>query len=99
MAARDLGLTSGSGDDEGERLEPWDLAALGGGEADAERFVRDFVLRTGEADSTCADFRLLGLKKATRYITLCKTNGRPMRCYNFPNILFLKLSLLLNKLS
>lgn len=64
LAARGLGLTSGSGEDDGECLEPRDLAALGGGgEAEPERFVRDLVLRTGEAEATWADFRLLGLKK------------------------------------
>ena len=64
MVARDLGLTSGSGEDEDERLEPCNLAALaGGGEADAERFVRDLLLRTGEAEAAWADFRLLGLKR------------------------------------
>ena len=58
-----LGLTSRSGDDGGERLVPWDLETLGGGgEADVERFVRDLVLRTGEAESTCADLPLFGLK-------------------------------------
>lgn len=63
MVARGLGLTSGSGEDEGERLEPCNLAALGGGgETDAERFVRDF-LRAGETEAACADFRLLDLKR------------------------------------
>ena len=62
LAARDLDLTSGSGEDEGERLESCNLAAFGGGgEADAERLV----LRTGEAEAACADFRLLGLKEKT----------------------------------
>lgn len=62
LEARDLGLTSGSGEDECERLEPCNLGALaGGGEADAERLV----LRTGEADAACADFRLLGLSGDT----------------------------------
>ena len=64
LAARDLGLTSGSGEDEGEPLEPCVLATFGGGgEADAERFVRGLVLRTGEAEVACTDFRLLGLKR------------------------------------
>ena len=62
MAARDLGLLSGSGEDDGERLEPRDLAAFGGGgEAEADRFVRGFVLRAGETEEACADLRLLGL--------------------------------------
>ena len=67
LVARDLGLTSGSGEDEGERFEPCNLAALaGGGEVDAERFVRDLILRSGEAEAACADFRLLGLKRNKR---------------------------------
>ena len=67
MVARDLGLTSRSGEGEAEGLEPWDLAAFaGGGEADVERFVRDLVLRTGEVKTTCTDLRLLGLEKGTR---------------------------------
>lgn len=47
---------------DGEHFEPRDLATLGGGgEAEADCFVRDFVLRTGESEEACADFRLLGL--------------------------------------
>lgn len=85
MAARDLGLTSGSGEDVGERLEPWDLATFGGGgEADAERFARDLGLRTGEAEATCADVRLLGLKRQKSKSIYNgkpygKTNGRPIQ--------------------
>lgn len=67
MVVRDLGLTSGSGEDEGERFEACNLAALaGGGEVDAERLVRDLALRSGEAEAACADFRLLGLKRNER---------------------------------
>lgn len=74
MVARDLGLTSGSGEDEGERFEPCNLAALaGGGEVDAERFVRALVLRSGEAEAACADFRLLGLKRNKRVGSKKKT--------------------------
>ena len=76
LAARALGLTSRSGEDEGERLVPWDLATLGGGgEADVERFVRDLVLRTGEAESTCADLRPFGLKNVKQIKIL---EGNPM---------------------
>lgn len=79
MAARDLGLTSDSGEDEGECLESCNLAALGGGgEADAERFVRDLVLWTGEAEAACADFRLLGLKRNGKKKTYGKPNGKPV---------------------
>ena len=40
LAARDLGLTSGSREEGGERLEPRDLAVLGGGgETEADRLV------------------------------------------------------------
>lgn len=87
MVARGLGLTSGSGEDEGERLEPCNLAALGGGgEADAERFVRDLVLRTGEAEAACTDFRLLGLSgdiegdfRTTRLRSRLSTRGEADR--------------------
>lgn len=82
LEARDLGLTSGSGEDECERLEPCNLGALaGGGEADAERLV----LRTGEADAACADFRLLGLQEKQD-----KTQQKGMinNPYNpFPNLM------------
>lgn len=47
MAARDLGLTSRSGEDEGDPPKACDFEAFAGGgwgEAEAERFVRDFVL-------------------------------------------------------
>ena len=76
MVARDLGLTSGSGEDEGERFEPCNLTALaGGGEVDAERFVRDLILRSGEAEAACADFRLLGLKRNKRVGSKKKKNA------------------------
>ena len=76
---RDLDLLSGSEEDDGERLEPRDLAALaGGGEAEADRFARDLVLRTGETEEACADFRLLGLCKETR-----QNEGLPHRTPTF----------------
>ena len=63
MAARDLGLTSRSGEDDGDLFEARDFEAFEGwGEAEAERFVRDLVLGPGEAEAPCADLRLLGLK-------------------------------------
>lgn len=64
MAARDLGLTSRSGEDDGDLFEARDFEAFAGegwGEAEAERFVRDLVLGPGEAEAPCADLRLLGL--------------------------------------
>lgn len=52
--ARDLDLLSASGEDSGDRFDPRDLGALGGGggEPEADRLVRDFVLSAGEADET-----------------------------------------------
>lgn len=54
LLARDLDLLSPSGDEGGDRFDPRDLGALGGGggEPEADRLVRDFALTAGEADET-----------------------------------------------
>lgn len=54
LLARDLDLLSPSGDESGDRFDPRDLGALGGGggEPEADRLLRDFALTAGEADET-----------------------------------------------
>jgi len=99
LAVRDLDLLSGSGEDDSERLEARDLAALAaGGEAEADRFARDLVLRTGETEEACADFRLLGLSgdmeadlRSTRLRSRESTSGEADRL--LPSLLPLDTSL------